>query len=61
MKPQKHRKRILKILAELSDEVIVCFEEGHLKWPPKTLKEVELDIDALLHELLRTEFTKRTK
>ena len=58
MKAAKHRKRLLEYVTLLRDEVCVCMEEGHIKWPPKSLHEVEQDIDGLLREIERTELVK---
>lgn len=58
MKAGRHRKRLLKYTTLLRDEVCVCMEEGHVKWPPKSLREVEQDIDGLLREIERLELIK---
>jgi len=58
MKPERHKKEILKLIVLLRDAVMLSFEHGHIKWPPKSLHEVELDIDGLLREIERIEFLK---
>ena len=58
MKAAKHKKRLLKYMTLSRDEVCVCMEEGHIKYPPKRLADVELDINDVIHELERTTFVK---
>ena len=56
MKPDRHKNQILKLTALLRDEIMLAFEHGHIKWPMKSLHEVELDMDSLLREIERTNF-----
>jgi len=58
MKASKHRKHLLKYTVLLRDEICLCIKEGHVKWPPKSLHEVELDVDGLLREIERTDLLK---
>ena len=58
MKAERHKKQMLKCLTLLRDEVCSCMEHGHIKWPPKTLHEIEQDIDDLLREIERIELVK---
>ena len=54
----KHKKRLLKYLIKERDEICLCMEHGHIKYPPKRLADVELDINDVIRELERTTFMK---
>ncbi len=58
MKPAKHKKLILKHITNLREAVCQTMKEEHIRWPPKNLREVELDINDVIHEIERTELLK---
>jgi len=58
MSPKRHKTRLLKVLEQLKAEVCKLLEDEHLKFPYKSLEEVERDIDNLTYEIERTELLK---
>jgi len=58
MTPQRHVNRLLKLMTMLREEVSKLVEEGHIKYPYKSLHEVELDIHDLTQEIERVELAK---
>ena len=58
MKPKHHKNRLLKLMTILRAEVCVLVEHGHIKWPYKSLHEVELDMHDLAQEIERKELVK---
>jgi len=58
MDPKRHKTRLLKVLEQLKTEVCKLLEDEHLKFPYKSLEEVERDIDNLTYEIERTELLK---
>ena len=61
MKPQKHKEIILDCMAKIRYQICLCFEEGHLAYPPKSLRHYEEDIETFCNEIERTEFVERSK
>ena len=58
MSPNRHNRRLLKLMTVLREEVCVLVEHKHIKCPYKNLHEVELDIHDLTKEIERTELVK---
>lgn len=58
MKPKRHKARLMKLLESLKSEACSLLKDGHLKYPYKSLSEVERDIDNLCQEIERTELAK---
>jgi len=54
MTPKRHKNRLLKILTQLKAEVCKLIEDKHLRYPYKSLPEIEHDIDNLIEEIERT-------
>ena len=58
MTPKRHKTRLLKILEQLKNEACSLLEDKHLKYPYKSLEEVELDIDHLVQDIEKTGLSK---
>jgi len=55
MSPKRHKRRLLRLITKIKNEVCRLEEHGHIKYPYKDLHEVDLDISDLIHEIERTE------
>jgi len=61
MTPKQHKSRLLKLIVKLREEVCATVEHGHVKWPYKTLHEIELDMHDLEVEIERVDLVKSNK
>jgi len=50
-----HKKRLLRLITQLREEVCKLYEEHHVVFPNKSMHELELDIYELMKEIERTE------
>lgn len=57
-RPNIHKKRITKLLERLRYELSLVYEEHHVQFPNKDMHEIELDINKVIQEVERVEFTK---
>jgi len=58
MSPNRHKKKLLRLMTKLRYEVSRLQEEKHIKYPYKNLHEVEIDIHDLTQEIERMELIK---
>jgi len=58
MTPRRHKNRLLKLTTKLREEVCKLMENGHIHFPYKDLKEVELDIHHLAQDIEKIELSK---
>ena len=58
MSPKNHKKRLLKLIVKLREEVCKLLEDKHIDYPYKNLNEVELDIHHLTQEIEKMELSK---
>ena len=58
MSPNRHKKKLLRLMTKIRNEVSRMTEEQHIKYPYKNLQEVEIDIHDLTQEIERMELMK---
>ena len=55
-RPDAHKKRLLKYITKIMEEVCQLRKENHIDYLNKSLHELELDIHSLIQEIERKEF-----